>query len=843
MAKARKISKYLMALILSVVLFVGSPVVAYAVDPVSVAGAVISGLSLAIDLYVKAQNEAERQEALDSMMLCWDDDPPYNFNLDNRVKISAEELNSLCMELNRLGFPCKVKFDQYVQGYVIVGQGYVYIPGVLESRQIHIGNMVACNYNQDVYYADWKSDTDIFESILQKLSNLEYAFTREGGAIQLWMELFDLQFEALKTRLDMVNVNLEILIETIKDLSINVDGGTFNFDTLPITNKLDEVIEAIEGISITTGDVNFDTLPIVSKLDEVIEAIEGISITADGVSFDTLPIVTELKNILAQLSPSGPAASGVWRPSTLLDYISENYYRIQRITNELSSIDFATDARLDQLLAEIQKISTHADLKEVVTVKPGVLGDVEVATASDWRYEDLTFYYEPAERFVPDGSPEWTLNTDYIWVQDDGSASVDHISWDYNTWGGTDVSISLTDDFYAHIEDIPEFYLEFVDHGGNTVFTVSMQDLLSGTLYYSVYYPAEIFCIRVVFPSDAYVLQSGTGFDLLTLKYGSYGAPMTDQLSFTADGVPHTLYWWNEYEFTSDGTLWSGIFLRYTDGHWYFEDSSSGTVWPVLYYDAYLTEALTSAPTTVTTVEGETYTWFEWFYTSYGKGGSGGGSDLTPVVMRLDTIIENLNATVGVAGCNHTYRDELDQEPTCILPGLMNHICSQCGSCYSEIVPSLGHNWEYVGYDPEVCDSEGQIIQEFCHIFKCSRCGEFFYDYINNAGDPTTAPDAPAKESDSLSSIIARLFEKLGNFAGELLSGIIKLLDKLLTGFDDVVTGFNEKAEQIATVGGDYPQWLSGVWGIIPADLQLVLTFCVIAMCVAVIGKKIFFVS
>ena len=210
--------------------------------------------------------------------------------------------------------------------------------------------------------------------------------------------------------------------------------------------------------------------------------------------------------------------------------------------------------------------------------------------------------------------------------------------------------------------------------------------------------------------------------------------------------------------------------------------------------------------------------------------------------MRLDTIIENLNATVGVAGCNHTYRDELDQEPTCILPGLMNHICSQCGSCYSEIVPSLGHNWEHKGYTNEQLNMDGEIIQQAHHLFECRRCGELFYDF-QNVGDPDAVPDAPAKESDSLSSIIARLFEKLGNFAGELLSGIIKLLDKLLTGFDDVVTGFNEKAEQIATVGGDYPQWLSGVWGIIPADLQLVLTFCVIAMCVAVIGKKIFFVS
>lgn len=524
----------------------------------------------------------------------------------------------------------------------------------------------------------------VINSMYDHVANINYQFTREGGMFQLWMERFriglnliqlevkecgvwcELAIEHLKT-LDVdlqilkllvtgddndigIYGRLDALIDAVNNISINVDGGTFNFDTLPITNKLDEVIEAIEGISITTGDVTFDTLPIVSKLDEVIEAIDGISITAEGVSFDTLPIVAELQKILAELNYSGAAPTGVWRPSTLFDYVTEIDIKMSRIYSHLLNYDFTgsvdlqpVNDRIDAVVEEVRKISTFSDLNEIVTVTPGVLGDVEVVTDGDWWYEDLTFYYEPDEDFVPDGSLEWSLNTDNIWVGDDGSAFVDHITWDYNTWGGTDVSISLTDDFYAHMEDVPEFYLEFLTHDFDTVFTVSMQDLLSGTLYYSVYYPAEIFCIRVVFPSNAYVFQSGiAGFDLLTFKYGSFDTPMTSHLSFTVDGVPHTLYWWNEYEFVSDGTVWSGIFLRYTDGHWYLEDSS-GTVWPVLYYDAYLTDALTSAPSTTTTIEGETYTWFEWFYTSFKGGGS---LDVTPIVSKLKDI-ENALSNMG----------------------------------------------------------------------------------------------------------------------------------------------------------------------------------------------------
>lgn len=745
-----------------------------------------SPLAVFIDKMAEAKDAQALEDAISLGYSFWRSSPSSNY----AVPLSRDTLDELCAELNQAGFPCYVGYraDVYGGAYCIVGNGYLTVSSnSYADRKFNISGRVYTNSDGEAYLSDVSyTSNDYLERVdanLQNILNKLDPDTDPDDGVGYWIYQIALNLIDISNKLD----------------NLSISGGSL--DVSPIVNKLQEVVDALDTTSVT------------DKLQEVVDAL------------DTTSVTDKLQEIITTIQGSSTPIVG----------------ELQNIFKRLMAVDFATNERVDALLAEIQKISTHADFKEVVTVAPGVLGDVEVSTASDWRYEDLIFYYEPAERFVPDGSSEWTLNTDNLWVDDDGSASLDHVTRDFNTWGGTDVAISLTDEFYARMEDLPDFYLEFVESGGYTVFTVSSQELLSGPLYYSVYSPADIFCIRIVFPSDAYVLQSGMGFDLLTLKYGSYEAPMTSQLSFTADGVPHTLYWWNEYEFTSDGTLWSGIFLRYTDGHWYLEDSS-GTVWPVLYYDAYLTEALTSAPTTVTTVEEETYTWFEWFYTSYGKGGFGGGSDLTPLVMRLDTIIENLNATVGVAGCNHTYRDELDQEPTCILPGLMNHICSQCGSCYSEIVPSLGHNWEHKGYTNEQLNMDGEIIQQAHHLFECRRCGELFYDF-QNVGDPDAVPNAPAKESDSLSSIIARLFEKLGNFAGELLSGIIKLLDKLLTGFDDVVTGFNEKAEQIATVGGDYPQWLSGVWGIIPADLQLVLTFCVIAMCVAVIGKKIFFVS
>lgn len=724
-----------------------------------------SPLSVFIDKMAEAKDEAALEAAISVGYSFWRSSRFSTY----AVELSRDTLDELCSQLNQAGFPCYVGYRDDVHGgaYCIVGNGYLTVSSnSFADRKFNISGRVYTNTDGEAYFSsvsytanDWlsKIHSSLDANITDSLGYYVYQ-------LNLWMA-------ELSNKLDNV-------VGAINNIS-GLEGGTF--DTTPITDKLEEVVDAL------------DTTPITDKLQEVITSIEGISI-----DFDTLPIVTELQNIFKRLM----------------------------------AVDFATNERVDALLNEIQKISTHADLKEVVTVTPGVLGDVEVVTTGGWTYSDLQFSYNPEATFFGDGSPIWSLNADNLYINA-GSAQVDHCVWDFNSWGSFDLQISISD-LLASSTGAPSFTLNLRDSSFNLVQTITLEDLRAGPMVVPVS-ELNIFMIQIEFPDNAYWYLdnfSGTGEDILQFKYGNKEYPSSESLSFTADGVPHTLYWSNEYEF-SDGCIYPWQTIQYLDGHWYLEGS-----WPLAYYDAYLTDALTSAPTTVTTVEGETYTWFEWFYTSYGKGGSGGASDLTPVVMRLDTIIENLNATVGVAGCNHTYRDELDQEPACILPGLMIHTCSQCGSCYSEIVPSLGHNWEHKGWQPDSMERDEPAY----HLFECTRCGEIFQDF-DSGGDPDAVPDAPAKESDSITAIIARLFEKLGNLAGELLSGIITLLDKLLTGFDNIVTGFNEKAEQIATVGGDYPQWLSGVWGIIPADLQLVLTFCVITMCVAVIGKKIFFVS
>lgn len=926
MKKVKGIFKYFTALILVIVLAVGSSSVAYAADPVTITGTIISGLSLAVQMYANAQSDQERQEALDNMMMCWDDTPTSSHNEYYRIELSFEELNSLCSELNQSGFPCKVVLNQWVGGYVIEGCGYVYVPGILESREIHLGDMIFCNYQKFIYYAEHDSN-ETLENIYNALTGTEHDGT-----------LRDVFYV-----LDMIYYRLTLFYDYIS-------GGA---DGTSLYDKIDDLIAAVEGISITTGDVTFDTTPITDKLDSVISAIsktngyvDGLEGYVDGVESTLTTISTRTNTLITTLTTTNTYVDGLESAlsgikghvdglegyvdglestttsikgyvdgveSTLTtistNLITNNTYvdtvedKLIDVVTAVEGIDFDTtpvedkltevvtavegitfdttpvtdkltevDGKLLTLLTdfgthvntitgnmdtntedivaaigepldltplteqlqavtdEIQKISTFADLHEVITVTPGVLGDVEVVTSGDWRYDNLSFYYEPQNaEFEAYTEVEYIAN-DFI-DYDTGTGTYFYDLTDRNYNGYPAVSIIGLVGFRP--SGAAPVMVNVYDGGGNLLHALDMSTLSGEPLSISLD-EASYMEITVEYGGNYWLEGTGPGCNFIGVSYGYFNYPAADSLSFTVDGVPHSLYWSNEYEFP-DGCN-NGDIIYYSDGHWYKENLyGSGTVWTLNYYDAYLTDALTPPPTTTSTMEGETYTWFEWFYTSY-KGGTGGVADLTPVVKRLDTIIENLNATVGDSSCNHSYQSEINQEPTCILPGLQTFSCSQCDSCYSEILSSLGHDWKCTDHVEDELDPEtGEVVKTGYDIYTCSRCEETYNDYESSG--------APAKESDSITAIIARLFEKIGKLIGDLISGAITLLDKLLTGFDDIVTSFNEKTEQIVSFGGDYPQWLSGVWGIIPADLQLALSFCVVVMCLAIIGKKVLFVS
>ena len=211
-------------------------------------------------------------------------------------------------------------------------------------------------------------------------------------------------------------------------------------------------------------------------------------------------------------------------------------------------------------------------------------------------------------------------------------------------------------------------------------------------------------------------------------------------------------------------------------------------------------------------------------------------SQLTAVVGRMDDILAQLQSTSGSATCEHTYSQHMEQEATCILPGLMISTCSKCGNSSSEIVDPLGHDWQCTSHVDAVTDPDtGEETSSAYDIYTCSRCGDTYEDHTG-----TGAPDEDYSNT-TISQLVVKVFSKLGTFAGKLLGSVVHLFDKAVNAVDDLASKFNDYVEQIKGFGENYPIWLSGFWGIIPAELQVALTFAVICMALGVVGKKLFF--
>ena len=210
-------------------------------------------------------------------------------------------------------------------------------------------------------------------------------------------------------------------------------------------------------------------------------------------------------------------------------------------------------------------------------------------------------------------------------------------------------------------------------------------------------------------------------------------------------------------------------------------------------------------------------------------------TDLTDVVGRMDTIIDLLQNTSGDAACEHTYEQDMTTDATCTLPGLMVSTCTQCGDSYSEIVDPLGHDWKCTDHVAAVTDPEtGEETAAAYDIYTCSRCGDTYNDYSGEG--------APEDHSNtSISRLIVELFSRLGKLVGSLVAFVVNAFDKALTSVDNIISKFNSYTEQITGFGGTYPAWLGGLWGILPADLQVALTFAVVCMAVALVGKKLVF--
>lgn len=575
--------------VLLVVLLVSRPVEsAHAVATEAVIGIVVSIVSLA-QSYGESASVQERQEIKDLVHDCF----VSKADVSGVTVTDGEHLHEMYLELCNLGFPCEI--DQvYVDNswyYCIVGTDYVHIPNSffgLFPDWIPLHNRVFTNTNGIAYVANYKPTSNNY---LQ------------------WI------WEDFGSYLSSINAHLGAIEDRLLRFYDFITGYRDNAGNMPGTNlydKMNEMITAINGISVSGG--SFDVTPIVNKLQATIDAAD--------------------ERLTLLLSDLGGHVS------TIVQEMTANTESIVDAIPDPVDLQPVND-RIDAVVEEVQKISTFADLHEIVTVNPGVLGDVHVVTTGGWTYDYLSFFYEHVDpEFVPSADTEYIAGGWFI-DYDSGTGSYIYELQDRNYYGANAVRFSAAEGYWVPSGASPVYVEVYYRDGGSLVLNVG--DLTGYTPYTVSLDEVSYARIYVESGGDRWLEETG-GRDLVGITYGNYDYPSTDHLSFTVDGAPHTLYFTNEYEFNSCSY---GDFIWYDEsqGMWCLENlyGSGGSI-PLTYYNAYLTDALTSAPTTTTTIEGETYTWFEWFYTSF-KGG-GGSLDVTPIVNKLKDI-ENALANMG----------------------------------------------------------------------------------------------------------------------------------------------------------------------------------------------------
>lgn len=214
-------------------------------------------------------------------------------------------------------------------------------------------------------------------------------------------------------------------------------------------------------------------------------------------------------------------------------------------------------------------------------------------------------------------------------------------------------------------------------------------------------------------------------------------------------------------------------------------------------------------------------------------------------VVEGDTIVNNYTIYYMIDGSGsgeshtHEWYKTGERQATCLVPAQRTYTCSICGEQKTETDPVLGHSWHAIQTVTTQYDDDGNQTQEGYTIYECERCGEQ-YKSTNNTGPPPSGGDSSGEGDDKES-----VWDKIGNFFGIILEGIIgifdailgKLLDALvvlsemlLGKVKDVVAVVLSVLEEVPALFGGFLDFLGLVFPFLPSEITLLLTFGVIAV-------------
>lgn len=125
-----------------------------------------------------AATMSDKEMAIEQISLCW------QTSTNKKNVISFESLTSLCADLNRNGYPCEIRFVSALNGYAILGTGYVH--NTFESARVYsLSGKYYSNIEGSIFYSPYQSDS-LLSSISTFLSAVSSTVSTISDTLSKW---------------------------------------------------------------------------------------------------------------------------------------------------------------------------------------------------------------------------------------------------------------------------------------------------------------------------------------------------------------------------------------------------------------------------------------------------------------------------------------------------------------------------------------------------------------------------------------------------------------------------------------------------------------------------------
>ena len=227
-----------------------------------------------------ASTMTEQQMAIEQISLCW------QTSTSKKNVISYDSLTSLCADLNRDGYPCEIRFVSALNGYAILGTGYVH--NTYESSRVYpLQGKYYSNIEGSIFYTPYQSDS--------LLSGISTYVSSISSTLNTKLTTLSNGLSDIYTKLSSIDDSIVIGLGTLSNI--------YNYLNGDLTTYFQSIDASVVGSESYLGQIS-------TKMDSVVDTLT----TENGKNSLFFPITQRLSTIIDRIVPaySHPFANRGW---------------------------------------------------------------------------------------------------------------------------------------------------------------------------------------------------------------------------------------------------------------------------------------------------------------------------------------------------------------------------------------------------------------------------------------------------------------------------------------------------------------------------------------------------